>query len=225
MNDASRNLVVICVLFIGIFSLSLIFLDGGLTGMVSENSLYSYSISDFIDISFVGGDGSSSQFNATITPILPGPGIIYFDTFGNCNSCVVSVSNSAYDEDYAGIINNNQTLCIAFKTDGNTPINTSVQLLSLLPSGFDGVWMTSRSFHNESTPGTTRYALNDNATGFDTANAIELKAGAQLFLSNWSDGSSFGGGRIEDFSCRIGFDPYATTPGEYTIPFLFVAQN
>ena len=204
--------VLAAVLSIGILG---IYFTSSLTGMVTSEQMFEYNIADFVDVILTGGDGANESFTAIVTPMAVGT--VVFDSFGNCTGCEnYTIEYSPYDLAYAGVGANNQTLCAIVKTDSNAQADINAKLNNSLPTGFDSLEITSRSFHNVSTNGTQRFAFNNLTGSFDDANALALTTANQQLLGNWSDGTGFGG-VSEDISCRWTINPYEVAAGEYTI--------
>ena len=204
--------VLTAVLSIGIFG---IYFTSNLTGMVTSEQMFEYNIADFADVKLTAGDGANESFTAIVTPTVVG--VVVFDSFGNCTGCQnYTIEYSPYDTTYAGVVNNNQTLCAVVKTDSNAQVDINAKLNNSLPAGFDSLEITSRSFHNVSTNGTQRFALNNLTNSFDDANALALTTANQQLLGNWSDGTGFGG-VSEDISCKWTINPYEVAAGDYTI--------
>lgn len=202
------------VLLVGISGL--VFSNPGISGMVSVNQEYAYSINDFIDLAVDKGAGTNTSFSAKIIPVSPFQDPTTFDTFGNCTGCTINITSSPVDPDYAGLADNNQSLCYILENNANVPINLSTSLLNMLPSGWYDMRVATRSYRNMTDTGTRRFHLNNLTDSFDYSNSLSLGPAIKPLLGNWSDGSGFGQGVKEAGSCYWSFDVYGVRPGTYT---------
>ena len=105
-DDVLMYVSLAAVLVVGITTI--LITGHSMTGYVVEDTNFSYTIGDYVDLNIGSGDGFNSSFTAAIAldPVVPS---VTFDSFGVCSSCFYyNITASPYDENYGGLAGNNQ---------------------------------------------------------------------------------------------------------------------